>query len=142
MLGGTDSAIAADAPGSRPALGLVAVLGELAVHRQAHHRHVRRLRSRDARRDVDADDHHLQQAAAHVANQRCDEFDDARADFGAVHDEPGQDEEWQGEKNEAPGAALRVHHHADQVTRADGLDAHDADGGKHEADRHAHRDQH
>jgi hypothetical protein len=95
---------------------------------------------RNARRDVDADDHHLQQAAPHVTDQRCDEFDDARADFGAIHDEPGQNEERKREKDEAAGAPLRVHHNAHQVTRPDGLDAHDADGGEHEADRHAHCD--
>ena len=76
-----------------------------------------------------------------MPDHRADEFDDARADVGAVHDETGEDEERQREKDEAARPALGIHHDGHHVRRTRRLDADDADGCEREANGDPRRDE-
>ena len=88
----------------RRAFGGAVASRQFVAHDRADGGDVGGLGAGEAGDDVHADHRDLQQSAAKVADQRVNEADQPHADAAALHDQSGQDEEGNGEKNEVPGA--------------------------------------
>ena len=83
----------------------VALPAQHVPHHRAYGGDVGRLRAGQARNDVHAHDHHLEESAPEVAHAGLHEPDEPEADAALIHDNAGKDEERQGEEHEVADPA-------------------------------------